>query len=67
MDEVLSGGDKLFGNSFDNLDQTLPSLIAYLSKGPPPDPEEEPEPLEGWNFEFKPWLLDWLVESLETE
>ena len=67
MGEVLFGGDELFGNSFDNLDQTLLSLVAYLSTGSPSDPETEPEPVEGWNFEFKPWLLDWLVESLETE
>ena len=46
--------DRLFGNSFDNLAQTLPSLIVYLSTGPPSDSEREPAPIGGWDFEFKP-------------
>ena len=29
------GETETYGNSFDNLDETLPSLIAYLAREPP--------------------------------
>ena len=41
------GSDETYGNSFDNLDETLPSLVDYLARGPPSDPNQEPEPLNG--------------------
>ena len=64
---ILFGSDEVYGNSFDNLEQTLPSLVPFLARGPPSDPEQQPEPLEGWNFPFSPLLLEWLVEDLEKE
>ena len=64
---VVFGSDETYSNSFDNLEETLPSLVAYLARGPPSDPDQHPEPLGGWEFPFEPSLLEWLVEDLEIE
>ena len=63
----LCGETDTYGNSFDYLHETLPSLVAYLTRGPPADPDQEPEPLGGWNFPFETSLLEWLIEDLEKE
>ena len=60
-------GDELLGIFFDNLAQTLPSLIVYLSTGPLSDSGRGPTPVEGWNFEFEPWILEVLIEGLFQE
>ena len=64
---IVFGSINTYGNSFDNLEETLPSLVAYLARGPPSDPDQHPEPLGGWEFPFEPSLLEWLVEDLEIE
>ena len=57
----------LFGTSFENLEQKLPSLIIYLTTGPTSYEGRGPKPVGGWNFRFEPWLLDLLVECLLAE
>ena len=63
----LSEETDTYGNSFDRLYDTLPDLVAYLTRGPPADPDQEPEPLGGWNFPFDAFLLGLLTEDLEKE
>ena len=71
MSEELLGNsfdsEELLGNSFDSLEQTLPSLIVYLSTGPSSDLGRGPTPVEGWNFKFEPWILEVLIEGLFEE
>ena len=63
----LSEETDTYGNSFDRLYGTLPDLVAYLTRGPPADPNQDPEPLGGWDIPFETCLLELLVEGLERE